>query len=395
MPALEVLEVPPGPAGLVRVLPALRSALDGSGPAIGLTPAGSSAAELAVRSALRASEPIAADTAVVIATSGSTGAPAAVELSAAALCSAADGLADLVGGGRRWLASLPLHSVGGLMTVVRSLRAGAEPIAGQWLGGASSFGGADFQTATRQLLGAGPVKEVGGHAVSLVPAMLARLLTGGSGCLEALRHYDLVLVGGAAAPAGQLAAARAQGVAVVASYGMTETCGGVVFDGVSVPTARVSAPAGRLRISGPMVARGYRDGRTPELFGLTPAGVPTFLTNDLGAIDAHGLIDVRGRVDDVVAVGGGNVSLMAVERILGLHAGGAAVVAVPDQTWGARIVAFLVTPQMPQEALATVVRDRLGAAAVPREWRVLPTLPLLSGGKTDRRQLTKWATPPA
>lgn len=391
MPALELLELPPGPAGLARLVPPLRAALDGTGPAVGLVPAGASSAASAVRSALRADQPVAADTAVVVATSGSTGSPAGVELSRSALWAAADGLADLAGGGRgwRWLTGLPLHSVGGLMTVVRSLRAGEEPLAGGWLGGAQSFSAESFRTASAQLF-ADPVTGGGaGSAVSLVPAMLARLLVGDA--LEALRGYDLVLIGGSATPTGQLTAARAQGVRVVSSYGMTETCGGVVFDGVPVATAQVDAVAGRLRIAGPMVARGYRDGRAPERWGETPTGQPTFLTSDLGWLDNKGSVRVTGRMDDVVAVGGVNVSLGAIEGTLGARARAAAVVAVADQTWGARVVAFLVAPELPAAELAEAIRDQLGAAAVPREWRELAALPELSGGKIDRVTLRRWA----
>ena len=195
---------------------------------------------------------VAEGTAVVIATSGSTGPPKGVELSAAALLHSARASLGRIGArpGERWLCCLPVTHVAGIQVLVRSLVSGTDPVLADR---------ADPRT----------VAASGCAHVSLVPTQLRRLLASESrqgdiptnSGTSALSGFSSVLLGGAAAPGGLLEAARAARVPVVTTYGMTETCGGCVYDGVPLDGVRVEVGEdGRIRIGGPVLFTRYRGG---------------------------------------------------------------------------------------------------------------------------------------
>lgn len=437
------VEIPPGPAGLEVLVPALAAALEGTGPAIAPVPRdGPPGLADRIRSAVRPGQPVPDEVAVVLATSGSTGDPAGVLLSAASLRAAARGFAERMGTpqGHQWVAALPLHTAGGLMVAVRALVAGTQPVATTSLGGGSRFTSEDFRVATEQAwhLGARDGRPL---ATSLVPPMLATLDDAGPPGRALLAQYGVVLVGGAAAPRALVERLRLAGIALVTSYGMTETCGGVVFDSLPLAGVRVVTGAnGRLRIAGEQVALGYRDGRQAGRWDTELDGVRWFTTADLGHVTPAGLVEVTGRADDVVQVGGTAVSLQAVREVLMQDArvGQAHVVALPDQRWGARLVALVVPAgparQRPTTApavgavqpagtaqqgavappergaadsagaaaahepdavlcseLASAVRATLGGPAAPRAVHVLAGLPEVAPGKVDRRALESLA----
>ncbi len=201
-----------------------------------------------------------------------------------------------------------------------------------------------------------------------------------------------MLLGGAAAPAGLLAAAREAGVRVVTTYGMSETSGGCVYDGRPLPGVRVEVGE-RIRLSGPVVARGYR--LRPDLTAEVFDG-DAFTTADVGRWDDDRLV-VLGRADDLVVTGGEKVAPAAVEAVLGEHPAVAdvAVVGVPDEEWGARVVAVVVLrpgASLTLEQARAHVAAGLPRAAAPRELRVVGALPLLASGKIDRMSLV--AVPP-
>ena len=203
---------------------------------------------------------VAEGTAVVIGTSGSTGAPKGVELSAAALRHSAQASLDRVGArpGERWLCCLPVTHVAGLQVLVRSLVGGTEPAL------AGHADGATLAAAAAS----------GCAHVSLVPTQLQRLLESGADKSTPLAGFSSVLLGGAAAPAGLLAAARAAGVPVVTTYGMTETCGGCVYDGVPLDGVRVKiGDDERIWIGGPVLFSGYR-GADRRSAGRTAGSAP-------------------------------------------------------------------------------------------------------------------------
>jgi o-succinylbenzoate---CoA ligase len=389
-PLHAVLLPPSDAAG--RMLDALAAALDGTGPAI--LPLDPSLPKSRLAALLEAFAPsavespegreryaagpppagappgVAADTALVIATSGSTGQPKGTELSAAALVASAQGSLRRIGArpGDRWLCCLPVFHIAGIQVLVRSLLAGTRPVvAGRLEPGLLAGSGCDH--------------------VAVVPTQLRRLVDAG----DDLAAAATILLGGAAPGAGLVDAARAAGGRVVTSYGMSETSGGCVYDGVPLDGVSVGiGPGGRIRIAGPVLFSGYR--LRPDLTAEVRDG-RWFVTSDLGSIGPSGELAVRGRADDVINTGGEKVVAAEVEAVLGTCAGvrEAAVVGRQDRQWG-EVVTAVVVPSDPSAPplLADVrahVRTRLPAYAVPAALVIVPELPMLASGKPDRAAL--------
>jgi len=196
-----------------------------------------------------------------------------------------------------------------------------------------------------------------------------------------------VLVGAAATPAPLLERAREAGVRVVTTYGMSETCGGCVYDGVALDGVDVEVDAdGRVLIGGPVVARGYRLQPRASAF-VERDGRRWFCTDDLGEL-VDGRLRVVGRADDVIVTGGLKVSPAAVEAVLSATAevSECVVVGVPDDEWGQAVVAVIVAgPTMPVlQQVRAFVTEQLGAEAAPRWLVVVDELPLRGPGKPDR-----------
>jgi O-succinylbenzoic acid--CoA ligase len=210
-----------------------------------------------------------------------------------------------------------------------------------------------------------------------------------------------VLVGAAAAPEQLLERARDAGVAVVTTYGMSETCGGCVYDGepldgVSVDLVEVDGDAGPVRLGGPTLFSGYR--LRPDLTAQAFDSQGRFRTGDLGRWD-RGRLVVLGRSDDVIISGGEKVVPARVEAVLAdeFRGGGAVtvrewcVVGVPDPQWGERVVAVgAAGPDVelgPIERVRALAADRLPAAWLPRALVRVDALPMLASGKVDRAQV--------
>jgi o-succinylbenzoate---CoA ligase len=377
-----------GVADAARLVDDLGRALDGTGPAILPLDAGLPAARLRelievfgpnavieldgstrTRSGQRG---VAADTAVIIGTSGSTGEPKGVELSAAALRHSARASLARAGArpGERWLLCLPVSHVAGLQVLVRSLAGGTEPVVAA--------------TATAQAVA--DAADDGCAHVSVVPTQLVRLLDTPAGA-AALARYRCVLVGGAAAGARALDAARSAGIAAVTTYGMSETCGGCVYDGVPLDGVTVREDSdGRLRIAGPVLMNRYY--RRPDLTAAVLAD-GEFATSDLGYTDQAGRVTVRGRADDVINTGGHKVVPGEVAAVLATCPGvrEAVVVGRPDREWGERVTAVVVPadPADPPglQLLRTHVSARLPRYACPSEVVLTEAIPLLPSGKPD------------
>ncbi|HEY6790911.1 MAG TPA: AMP-binding protein [Trebonia sp.] len=392
-----------GPADAPRLMEPLRAALDGTGPAILPVDAGlppdhvarlieafqpaevvSAGGERMVRSGSAGASGVAEDTAVIISTSGSTGVPKGVELSAGALRASARASLARVGAraGQRWLACLPVTHVAGLQVLVRSLESGAEPAVAA-VADAGSLAGALAR------------HDAAAH-VSIVPTQLARLMGTAAG-REALAGFASVLVGGAAAAAGLLAQARTAGVRAVTTYGMSETCGGCVYDGVPLDGVSVRAgDDGRLRISGPVLMNGYhgQPAVTASVLVDDPVlGRTEFITSDLGYIDDAGRVLVRGRADDVINTGGHKVVPGEVAAALSSCPGVREVVVVgrSDPEWGERVTAVVVPSDRAYpptlELLRIHVRTALPRYACPTEVVLADAIPVLSNGKPDLARL--------
>ena len=194
---------------------------------------------------------------------------------------------------------------------------------------------------------------------------------------------DAVLVGGGPVPSELLGRAQEAGVRVVTSYGMSETCGGCVYDGTALRGVGVRIEAGRVVLSGPMLFAGYR--LRPDLTAQALLDGELF-TADRGELVA-GRLRVLGRLDDVVISGGVNVDLAAVQRRLDALGGGAvAVFGVPDAEWGTRVVA-LTEGDWDASALRAALVGHFEPAALPKAVRRVRVLPRTATGKIDRRAL--------
>lgn len=309
---------------------------------------------------------------LVIATSGSTGTPKRVVLSRRAMRASADATHERLGGPGQWLLNLPPAYVAGVQVLFRSVRAGVDPVA---LHGT-------LGEAIRSMTG--PRRYV-----SLVPTQLERLVRDAD--LADLAQVDAVLVGGGPLRPDTRRAAEAAGVRVVQTYGMSETCGGCVYDGVPLDGVSVRVDrAGEVLVAGPMLFEGYED---------EPARTAAVLENgwlrtrDLGEIDDDGRLRILGRVDDVVISGGVKVPALAVQRQLeeSPDLAAVAVVGVPDDEWGQRVVAVVVPVPGARPDLAAL-RDLVTPRTwAPRRLAVVDALPLLPNGKPDPAALSRVA----
>ena len=333
-----------------------------------------------------------ADVQLMIATSGTSGQPRAVALTG-------HNLATAVRASRQclslhphdvWLNTLPLSHIGGFAIVLRCLEAGAAMLLHE-----------TFAVETiRRVLDENRVSHV-----SLVPAMLARLLDAGLdvGQASRLRH---VLIGGARLDAGLARRALAAGWPLCVSYGMTETASHVcLYPGLDAswqpgdagkPLAGVSisivnddhrpvSGTGRIRIAGPMVMAGYMDGARLNGAGLIDNGLTT---GDLGYLDDRGHLHVLGRADEMLVSGGRNIHPHEVERLLQVCPGvrDAAVTGLPDPVWGDRLVACIAGDAL-LEDVEHWCRANLPGSLRPREFRAFTALPRDALGKLRRAEL--------
>jgi o-succinylbenzoate---CoA ligase len=367
------------PAG--PLLAALEQVLNGRASAMLPVPAGADRAS--TLSALRVGEAIDDDIALVVTTSGTTGPPKGALLTAAALTASATATHDRLGGPGRWLLALPPYHIAGVQVLVRSLLADTEPVE---LDVSTGFDISELPSAVKQL-------GSGRRYTALVATQLAKAL-GDPAAATALADLDAVLIGGGPAPQPILEAAASAGVTVVRTYGMSETAGGCVYDGVPLDGVRLRAePDGRIVIGGPTLATGYRNPPDPDPF----AEPGWFRTDDIGAVDDSGVLSVFGRADEAISTGGLTVLPQPVEAALRTHPAVAdcAVYGLADERLGQRVVAAIVVAdgQSPPslEALRAHVMRTLDRTAAPRELHVLDALPMRGIGKVDRQELARHA----
>jgi O-succinylbenzoic acid--CoA ligase len=269
--------------------------------------------------------------------------------------------------GDRWIECLPPAHIGGLLVLLRGV-----------------VGGALVQVHDRfdaaRLIDAAPAWS------SVVPAMLARLVR-----TRARLDGLSLLVGGGPVDSDLRRAAEDAGARVVATYGLTETCGGVAYDGDPLPDVSVRIGAGgAIELSGPTVMEGYR--RDPHATGAAFSTDGWLRTGDLGRI-VDGRVLVEGRADDVIRTGGEKVWPDEIERVVLGHPGVAdvAVAGGPDDEWGQHVVAWIVpraTAAAPTlEEIREFCRERLARFKAPKEVVIVDSVPRTRSGKVRRNAL--------
>ena len=379
--------------------------------------------------------------ALVVGTSGSTGAPKQTALSVRAMRASARAterfFADypsvgsakpqraVSGDPAQWLLALPAHYVAGAQVLARSVLAGTTPVVAASITDGVSFTPEVFLNAAERL-------SCARRFVSLVPTQVHKLLEAaeaspalGSEIYDALGQFTGILLGGAPASASLLAAARELGLNVVTTYGSAETAGGCVYSGVALPGVRLrvvpedagladspvvagAEAAGRIWLGGEHLASGYLgdNARTASHFFVDAHGCRWYRTDDYGSLvppapntsedGGAPALSVLGRSDDVIITGGVKVSSHAVAAVLESHPAvrEAAVAGVPDARWGAAVIAAVTLRNLPEHygadaaetarQLQQLCGARLGAAGVPKVVRIVPDFPATSTGKPDR-----------
>jgi len=329
--------------------------------------------------------------AALVATSGSTGEPRIARLSHRALLAAASGLAQHLGvEDDRWLLALPLAHIGGLSILVRALTERRALV----LFAPERSLLAELDVLTRV------IERQRVTLVSLVPTLLARLLEPPL-AWRPPPSLRLVLLGGAPIPRDLVVRARAAGIPVIPTYGMTETCAAaalgrygdrldmnpppaeLLHSGVTIPGVELRITDGVIHVRGPTLFSGY--------LGDAPARPRDawFTTSDRGVFDARGELTVSGRTTDVIITGGENVDPAEVEAALLAVPGVrlACVFGCPDATFGEIVTALVVTqPDGPRSARElTAALTNLAPHQRPRRVELVAELPLTPAGKVDRR----------
>lgn len=311
--------------------------------------------------------------ALIVESSGSTGTPKRITLSRSALLASANASearlnpAGANAGTAQWLVALPINYVAGANVLVRSLVAETQPVL---MNTSLPFTPEAFARSASLMTG-------DRRYVSLVPTQLLRLVNAApldSFLLTQLRRFDAILLGGQAPDETLLTKAQNLGLRVVVSYGMAETAGGCVYDGLPLDGVQLRIGANQvIQIAGLTLANGLADAEG------------WYTTNDLGEFDESGRLKVIGRVNRVLASGGIKVSLDSIEAVV-RQIGGvaeAAAIGVNDAEWGERAVLIYVGSPEVADYIAAEILANLGAAAKPVRVIRVDAIPKLTSGKTD------------
>ena len=336
------------------------------------------------------SGPLPRNAAVVIETSGSTGSPKQVWFEKEALLASAALTSTSMGSVGAWWLVLPTHYIAGLQVVLRALVSQAELVtAPPGIGIVKQF-----KESLSQLIAA----RNAGQPVysSMVPAQLHSLLDAvetGEIRRDDLCVFSRLLVGGGRIPQELVSRAAAIGLWVTKTYGMAETSGGCVWDGVPLEGVKFRVLEGQIALSGPMLAGGYLGGDrfTVQSF-VNIDGERWLVSRDQGVL-SEGRLIVTGRIDDVISSGGVKLNLAEVEDFLqssGLVSD-AIVVGIPDAKWGEVPAVFSVRSSDFHGVKDQVVK-RFGPHVGSALFLHRDKIPVLSNGKTDRQELKEIAT---
>lgn len=325
---------------------------------------------------------------LVVATSGTAGRPKLVELSRAAIAAALDLSLGALGrasgkpavpASEPWVCCLSPAHIGGMLVLMRHVVLGTPVVVVDALG-------PDGLARTLD----GPMRGLSGAHVALVPTLVHRLLGTGTD----LARLGIVLTGGAAVDDALAGRARARGVRLVATYGLTETCGGIAYDGrlFDETDARVGATGG-LELHGPTLMEGYRHDPAATAKAFTLDG--WLRTGDAGAVEPDGRLRIDGRMDEAISTGAETVWPQEVEDALADHprVSEVAVAGRAHEEWGQQVVAFIVpaSPDDPPtlEDLRRHGAERIARFKLPRAVVTMTELPRTASGKVRRAALPR------
>lgn len=305
------------------------------------------------------------NTALIIESSGSTGIPKRIQLSREALIAAAEASAKVIGSGQ-WLLALPMNYIAGAMVLVRSILSNQRPVV---MNTGVSFTSEAFALSSTLMTG-------DQRFVSLVPTQLHRLhqaTTQDKFLLSQLKKFDAVLVGGQAVSSQVVDYFKDNDVKIVTSYGMAETAGGCVYDGLALPGVDLRINSnGTIGIAGKILANDVAD----ETGFLN--------TQDLGELE-NGKLTVLGRFDRVIISGALKVSIDQIEDVAAAIPGVVEVAgcALDSAEWGQRVgLVYVGSPEV-ADYMAAAVFEQLGKAAKPIRVIRVDRIPKLANGKND------------
>ncbi len=335
----ELMEIPAG-WSTPQITAALARALEGSGPALAFGPSNFNSVD--------------SEIAVVLPTSGSTGTPKEVALTTEALIASASAAHNFLGAkaGQSWSLLLPTNHIAGVNVLVRAITLGSEVVNANF----------DF--------------------TSIVPTQLYRALNNDFALLESLKSAKAVLVGGGATNADLLNSARTAGINVVTTYGMSEMCGGCIYNNEPLAGVEIQIrDETRIALRGPMQAKRYLGLNKP-----LADSENWFITDDLGFIKDRKLY-VTGRVDDQIISGGEKISLGAIDSYLNeKYELEFMSCSISSPEWG-QSLCLAATGTFDSEEIKEALRIHFGNQAVPKLFLENTELPRTAIGKPDRKKL--------
>ena len=306
------------------------------------------------------------ETAVAVRSSGSTGRPKLIELSNQAMLASAKATEDKIGQGQ-WLLALPVNYVAGLMVLARSIVSDQQPV----------LMNAQLPFTPEAFVRGASLMAEGKRFLSVVPTQLARLAEAVDDdpmVFSSLRKFEAILVGGQRSDFAVMQKLKAMGINLISTYGMTETCGGCVYDGEPIGDTKLRINDGLLEVSGSVLAN---------------IDSEWLATNDLARFADDGKLEILGRADRVINSGGLKVSLDRVEEISREIAGVVeiAAVAIEDAEFGQRVaIGFEGTPEV-SEAISEHLVEIIGREAKPKKIQQFRDLPRLSSQKLDLQKI--------